>query len=117
MIDRFLIKLYERLSDVTAPAIRISNDLDDNSNMAYDNFVNLEMFKILVNEIRIKLVEEQKLEESKKPIKKFMYIEDGSVDTDTLINELERTNPEIRVIVYRQGSNPPALKEVDNVKD
>lgn len=47
-----------------------------------------------------------------KIIQKFMYIEDGSVDTDELIVELGRTNPEIKVIVYRHGSQPPKLFDV-----
>lgn len=49
-----------------------------------------------------------------KTIQKFMYIEDGSVDTDELIEELGRTNPEIRVIVYRQGSRLPYLVDVQS---
>lgn len=37
--------------------------------------------------------------------------EDGSVDVDELSNDLFITNPEIKVIVYRQGSNPPILSD------
>lgn len=66
-----------------------------------------ERFEIF-NEVA-KLTEEQKQEESKKPYKNFMIVEDGSVDTDELIAEMERTNPEIKVIVYRQGAVPPIL--------
>lgn len=39
----------------------------------------------------------------------FMFIEDGSVDVESLIDDLNAHNPEIKVIVYRRGSNPPAL--------
>lgn len=46
-----------------------------------------------------------------KPFKKFMYVEDGSVDTDELIETLEQTNPEIKVIVYRQGADRPYMTE------
>lgn len=49
-----------------------------------------------------------------KTIQKFMYIEDGSVDADELIEELERTNPEIKVIVYRSGSRLPYLVDVQS---
>ena len=48
------------------------------------------------------------------PIKKFMFVEDGSVDTDELIEKLEMTNPEIKVVVYRQGSMAPLIV---NTKD
>lgn len=43
---------------------------------------------------------------------KFLFIEDGSVDFDELKKELEKTNPEIKVIVYRQGSNMPQLVDI-----
>lgn len=46
-------------------------------------------------------------------IKKFLFIEDGSVDTDDLGKRLA-SNPEIAVVVYRQGSLPPQLVDVKN---
>ena len=39
-------------------------------------------------------------------IKNILYVEDGSVDIDELESTL--TN-ETKIIVYRQGSNPPTL--------
>lgn len=39
-------------------------------------------------------------------IKNILYVEDGSVDVDELIDELDETT---KVIVYRQGSKPPIL--------
>ena len=39
-------------------------------------------------------------------VKKFLFIEDGSVDTDELGRRLEK-NPEIAIVIYRQGSMPP----------
>lgn len=44
-------------------------------------------------------------------VKKFLFIEDGSVDTDELGWRLEN-NPEIAIVVYRQGSMPPQLVDV-----
>lgn len=38
------------------------------------------------------------------PYEKFLLIEDGSVDLGELKEELEKTNPEIKIIIYRQGS-------------
>lgn len=44
-------------------------------------------------------------------VKKFLFIEDGSVDTDELGWQLGG-NPEIAIVVYRQGSMPPQLVDV-----
>ena len=48
-----------------------------------------------------------------KPIKKFLFVEDGSVDIDELEESLEQTNPEIKVVVYRQGGTRPQLVDVE----
>lgn len=112
MLERFLLNLYERISDDCIPAGNIDflikeDDFDKNANL-----IPVDILKIHINDIRQKLVEEQKREESQKPYKKFMFVEDGSVDTDTLIAEMERTNPEIRIIVYRQGANKPEFLDL-----
>lgn len=44
-------------------------------------------------------------------VKRFLFVEDGSVDTDELGRQLEN-NPEIAIVVYRQGSLPPQLIDV-----
>lgn len=46
-------------------------------------------------------------------VKKFLFVEDGSVDTDELGRQLEN-NPEIAIVVYRQGSLPPQLVDIKN---
>nr|DAM56595.1 MAG TPA: hypothetical protein [Caudoviricetes sp.] len=46
-------------------------------------------------------------------IKKFLFVEDGSVDIGDLGKRLAG-NPEIAVVVYRQGSLPPQLVDVKN---
>nr|DAK85949.1 MAG TPA: hypothetical protein [Caudoviricetes sp.] len=46
-------------------------------------------------------------------VKKFLFVEDGSVDTDDLAAQLEN-NPEIAIVVYRQGSLPPQLVDIKN---
>lgn len=46
-------------------------------------------------------------------IKKFLFIEDGSVDTDDLDKRLA-SNPEIAIVIYRQGSLPPQLVDLKN---
>lgn len=47
-----------------------------------------------------------------KPYKKFMFVEEGSIETNELILELEKTNPEIKVIVYRMGARQPELIDI-----
>lgn len=57
----------------------------------------------------------EKEEENKKPVEKIIFVEDGSVD----IEELEQTltnNPEIKYIIYRQGSCVPLLTDLDKGK-
>lgn len=39
-------------------------------------------------------------------IKNIIYVEDGSVDVNELIDALDETT---KVIIYRQGSQPPIL--------
>ena len=39
-------------------------------------------------------------------IKNIIYVEDGSIDYDELVDSLDETT---KVIIYRQGSKPPML--------
>ena len=43
------------------------------------------------------------------PAKKLLFVEDGSVDTEELVDCLPA---DTKVIVYRQGSSMPVFKEV-----
>ena len=45
--------------------------------------------------------------------KKFLFIEDGSVDVESLAEELAEKNPMIKIVVYRQGSQTPELKDME----
>lgn len=49
--------------------------------------------------------------EQSTPIKYFLFVEGGSIELDNIKN-IERRNPEIKVVVYRQGARVPELKEV-----
>lgn len=42
----------------------------------------------------------------------FLLVEDGSADAEELISDLKERNPEIKVIVYRQGAQPPEMMKV-----
>lgn len=48
-----------------------------------------------------------------KPYKKFLLVEDGSVEFEKLKRDLKKHNPEIRIIVYRQGAAVPQLISVE----
>ena len=48
-------------------------------------------------------------------IKKILFIEDGSVDTDDLGERLA-SNPEIAIVIYRQGCLPPQLVDIKTGK-
>lgn len=50
------------------------------------------------------------------PIKQFLFVEDGSVDSDKLIETLGTKNPEIEVVIYRQGASMPKLIDKEQVK-
>lgn len=47
-----------------------------------------------------------------KPYEKFLFVEDGSVFTDELETSLMLNNPEIKLIVYRQGAPKPELVDI-----
>ena len=53
--------------------------------------------------------EYKQAEQAKCPVKKFLFIEDGSADVEELKASLAVKNPEIFVVVYRQGSKPPEI--------
>ena len=48
-----------------------------------------------------------------KPYKKFLLVEDGSVEFEKLKRDLKKHNPEIRIIVYRAGAAVPQLIPVE----
>ena len=50
------------------------------------------------------------------PVKKLLFVEDGSVDTDELEELLGMRNPEVKVVVYRQGARSPELVDVEEAE-
>lgn len=77
-------------------------------------FVPLEILTRFVDDIRAREEQEKKDEELKKPIKKFLFVEDGSIDYDELTEDLGLKNPEIKIVVYRAGAREPQL--IDTAK-
>lgn len=114
-IENFLLKLYDAVLDEEIRAKYIQNLIDDGELRENENFIPIEKLKlsinIIKNEMRLNEMHQKEQEKLKQPIKKFMFVEDGSVDAKSLIFELSQTNPEIKVIVYRQGSNKPEILE------
>ena len=51
-----------------------------------------------------------------KPYKKILYIEGGSVD-QRLLQTLRVANPEIFIIIYRQGSAQPKLVDIRSMRN
>lgn len=43
-------------------------------------------------------------------IEQFLFVEDGSIKEKD-IKEIKRRNPEIKVVIYRQGSPAPILTD------
>lgn len=64
----------------------------------------------------VKTVSKSNNRKPKQPYTKFLFCEDGSVDTDSLEKDLKKHNPEIKVVVYRQGANAPQLVDIKESK-
>lgn len=113
MIEKFLYKLLNKLEFNTIKGQQIAKDFDNNIDMGENRFIPIDMVKWEAENILEMLrAEEYQNKINKTPIEKFLYIEDGSCDIDDLIEKLGNTNPEIKVIVYRQGTQPPILKDI-----
>lgn len=113
MIDKFLYRLLNKLDLNTIKGEQIARDYEQNVDMGENRFVPLDMVKWEAeNILEMIRVEECQNRISKTPIKKFLFIEDGSVDIDDLIQDIENKNPEIKVVIYRQGAQPPLLKDI-----
>lgn len=54
-----------------------------------------------------------KLSKTKKKTK-LLFVEDGTIDLEKVEQSLAVTNPEIKVIVYKQGAREPQLIDVSN---
>lgn len=90
----------------------VKKAIDDNSVTTYgeDDMVSIDGDD--VDHIAEEVAEEVCCQElAVEKVKKFLFVEDGSVDTDELGRQLEN-NPEIAIVVYRQGSTPPQLVDV-----
>lgn len=113
-LDKFTVKLLELLNyqDLTARHVRA--DFEAECINDDERLVKISDVIAMINDVRRMADEEEK---RTRPISKFLYIEDGSVDYEELVSELRDSNPEIKVILYRQGSCPPTMVDVLGKED
>ena len=106
MVDKYINRLNQLLIGAKVSGADIARSLNDIANrecIQRDMFVPLDQLIRLMNDAKYYI------EHQPKPYQKIMFVEDGSVDVDALVEELAETNPEIKIVVYRQGSNKPTL--------
>ncbi len=108
MKDKFVKILLGELNRIELTAGIVKQDLDEKYFSSSTRLIPIDKVLEMVADISCKLDSEKQY---LTPKTKFLYVEDGSVDVDELSEELFVTNPEIKVIVYRQGSHPPIFKE------
>lgn len=116
MIDKFLSKLYEVISCQELYAKDIKFLLEEDDLEPTTRYIPLSVIMDAIYVIKEGIKREQIAEEEKKdwhrPYKKFMFVEDGSVDIEQLEEEMEAKHPEIKVVVYRQGANKPEFLDL-----
>lgn len=64
----------------------------------------------------VKTASQRKNRKPKQPYTRFLFVEEGSVDTDSLEKDLRKRNPEIKIVVYRQGAQMPQLVDIKELK-
>lgn len=107
MKDKFIKILLTRLNDGNFQASQVKKAIEDGCMPEDERVIPINAVVDMIVDIDYKLQKESK---HLTPKTKFLCIEDGSVDVDTLDAELFDSNPEIKIIVYRQGSCPPILR-------
>lgn len=114
MIDKYISELHKEMALHSCTASQISGDLYKEEIQKDEKFIHLELFTHIIKRIKLDLEHyEMEREQFTKPYQKFMFIEDGSVDVDSLIETMGRKNPEIKVIIYGKGANKPELMDID----
>lgn len=112
MQEEFL-HLTNNGAGITAKEIREEQQIGEQQRFIPLNVLDFSIGEI-IRRIRIEEQQQKEFEQATKPIKKFLFIEDGSVDLGELQEDLYNKNPEIKVVVYRQGSVKPMLENVED---
>lgn len=125
MIDKFVNSLNSLVIQGMISGLDIKNDLENEDSdtrdyVAKNNFICIKVLNDIITGLLFDLEREERekkiKEQEQKPYKKFMFVEDGSVDVDNLIEEMEVKHPEIKVVVYRQGANKPEFLDLGENK-
>ena len=111
-LDRFLLNLYDAIINYDVSAKDIQYLINDGEFRENEKFISVERLKADIDRIKYSMLQQKEENKRSQPIKKFMFIEEGSVNIDETILELEKTNPEIKIIEYKQGSNMPKLLDI-----
>ena len=125
MLDKFVNRLnylvvQEMMSGMDIKHLLESEDEEDRKEIIYGEFIHIKSLNDILSrllfdferEIKEKEDFEKRQQELKKPYKKFLFVEDGSVDIDNLVEEMEVKNPEIKVVVYRKDATKPEMMDL-----
>ena len=123
MIEKFVNRLNFLVAQSMVSGLDIKDDLEDEETkkgVERSEFIYVgalrDILTGLLNDFEREEREKRIREQKQNPYQKFMFVEDGSVDTDNLIEEMEMKNPEIKVVVYRQGAKKPEILDIGETK-
>lgn len=113
MIDKFINRLNNKLMVHGIKAEQIANDFKAGVDLYAERFISIDALRWEMENVA-NLIEAECVRDkiTTTPVKKFLFVEDGSVDVDNLIEELEMKNPDIKVVVYRTGTRRPEIFDV-----
>lgn len=118
--------LYKVIMDINSEIAERGSDVEQiyeevkflkENNLYIPKFISANIVLDWIKEIpeRVKALDEEEKakERAKVPVKQFLFVEDGSVDTDEITKRLAFSNPETCLVVYRQGSRRPEIQTVE----
>ena len=112
LLDTTTVTVEKCLSELALRSAEVAENKDGFPKFpAEEKFVPLGFITRFIEDKFARVEQEKEIEKLKRPIEKFLFVEDGTVDTDELIETLSIKNPEIHVVVYRQGGRPPELMQ------
>lgn len=106
MKDKFIKELLKELDHMAVTTAQVKRDVNKGIVEKDARMIPLSRLLGVINNLD-RLIEMENKETA--PKTKIMYVEDGSVDYDELVESLSNTNPEIKVVLYRQGSRTPEI--------
>ena len=110
--EEILAILTEKCADTVLPADKLAECINNGDFFEHERFVPYSAIQAAMNFIRQKEQDEECMRVANLPIKQFLFVEDGTVDVDNLEEDLGTKNPEIKLVVYRQGAKTPKLVDI-----